>query len=397
MQQYAETLDRIAPFDSVPSISGPTRKRMRMYEIAFVMDQQVGLRTQALNFEHVVGKDASIKATWVPVRYEADAGLLARLPGVPSGIKGSLRGIREIRTGLGDGRRFDAVLWATWAAKSVPDLVAAAPSFLVMDMTPVQMEAMGAQYGYTSARARFLGGWKRRATEYLYRQATALFPWNDWVANSLRADYGVPPRKIMPLSPGVNVGLYHEAAHAKPDDGVVRLLFVGGDFKRKGGDLLLRWARETRVKIPWELHIVTRDEVPETPGVIVHHNLPNNSAELVNLYRRSDMLVLPTRADCYSLVAMEAMASGLPVLISPLGGIPEIVKEGETGYLIGVDDYTSLTTHLERLMMDPSLRQRLGAASRRRACTDFDCNANIERILDALKAGSRRYLTQRSL
>ena len=63
-----------------------------MYEIAFVMDQQVGLRTQALNFQDVVEKDPTIKATWVPVRYEADAGLLTRLPGMPSGIKGSLRG-----------------------------------------------------------------------------------------------------------------------------------------------------------------------------------------------------------------------------------------------------------------------------------------------------------------
>ena len=343
-----------------------------MYKIALVMDQQVGLRTQALNFEHVVRRDASIDATWVPVRYEMDAGLLTRLPGLPSGLKGSLRGVREIRHGLGDARRFDAVLWATWAAKSVPDLVAAAPSFLVMDMTPVQMEAMGAHYGYTSSRARFLGGWKRRATERLYRQATSFFPWNEWVAASLRKDYGISPEKITPLSPGVNVDLYHSDAAAKPKDGVVRLLFVGGDFQRKGGDLLLRWARETRVAAPWELHIVTRDPVSAVPQVVVHRNLSNNSPELIGLYQQSDLFVLPTRADCYSLVAMEAMASGLPVIISRLGGIPEIVIEGETGHLIGVDDYAALTAHLERLILDSSLRQRLGTASRHRACTDFD-------------------------
>ena len=128
------------------------------------------------------------------MRYERDAGLLTRLPGVPSGIKGTLRGVREIREGWATpaARRR---LWATWAAKSVPDLVAAAPAFLVMDMTPVQMEAMGALYGYSRARARLGGGWKRRATERLYRQAAHLFPWNDWVAASLRDDYGVPAGK----------------------------------------------------------------------------------------------------------------------------------------------------------------------------------------------------------
>ena len=363
------------------------RKRMRMYEIALVMDQQVGLRTQSLNLEYGVRRDSSIKATWVPVRYEADAGPLSRLPGLPNEIKGTLRGIREIRAGLGDAGRFDAILWATWAAKSVPDLVASAPSFLVMDMTPVQMEAMGAHYGYTSSRARFLKGWKRRTTERLYRQATSLFPWNEWVADSLRDDYGISPEKISPLSPGVNLDLYHSDPRAKSRDGVVRLLFVGGDFQRKGGDLLLRWARETRITVPWELHIVTRDDVPAAPRVVVHRNVSNNSPELVRLYQQSDVFVLPTRADCYSLVAMEAMAAGLPVIISRLGGIPEIVAEGETGYLIDVDDYAALTRHLDRLIKDPFLREHLGTAARQRACTHFNSNANMGQLLDAIKSG----------
>ena len=236
-----------------------------MYEIALVMDQQVGLRSQYLNFEHVIGQDSSINATWVPVRYEADAGPLSRMPGIPKGIQGTLRGVREIRDGLGDAGRFDAIVWATWAAKSVPDLVAAAPAFLIMDMTPVQMESMGALYGYTSSRARLFGGWKRRATERIYRQASALFPWNAWVARSLQADYHVPDTKIMPSSPGVNVDLYRSDPGVKPADGVVRLLFVGGDFQRKGGDLLLRWARETQVATPWEIHIVTRMKCPPPP------------------------------------------------------------------------------------------------------------------------------------
>jgi len=130
-----------------------------MHRFAFIMDQQVGLKTQALNWARVAGEDPSVDAAWVPVCYEADAGPLSRLPGLPSGIKGTLRGVREIRDGLRAAGPRDALLWASWAAKSVPDLVKAAPSFLVMDMTPAQMEAMGAQYGYSRARARLGGGW----------------------------------------------------------------------------------------------------------------------------------------------------------------------------------------------------------------------------------------------
>lgn len=360
-----------------------------MYEIAFVMDQQVGLRTQSLNLRDVVEADASIKPTWVPVKYEADGGLLTRLPGVPSGIKGSLRGMREIRDGLGDARRFDAIIWATWAAKGVPDLVAAAPAFLIMDMTPVQMEAMGELYGYSRRRARFLGGWKRRSTERIYRQATALFPWNQWVADSLHQDYHVPREKITPLSPGVNQDLYYADNASKRTDGVVQLLFVGGDFERKGGDLLLRWAREAALPVRWELHVVTRDTVPATPNVCVHHNLSNNSPELIRLYQQSDLFVLPTRADCYSLVAMEAMATGMPAIISRLGGIGEIVNDGENGFLIEPNDYTALSVSLEQLVLDSALRQRLGAASQQKARTAFDCKTNITRLLEAVKTEVR--------
>ncbi|MBV9852430.1 MAG: glycosyltransferase family 4 protein [Armatimonadetes bacterium] len=360
------------------------------YRFAFILDQQVGLRTQALNFERVAGEDPSIDAAWVPVRYERDGGLLSRLPGVPSGIKGTLRGVREIRDGWRQAGCPDAALWATWAAKSVPDLVAAAPAFLAMDMTPTQMEAMGALYGYSRARARLGGGWKRRATERLYRRAAHLFPWNDWVAASLRDDYGVPPEKITPVFPGVDLALFRPDPTVRPDDGVVRLLFVGGDFHRKGGDLLLRWARETRVGTPWELHLVTRDPVPETPRVVVHRNVANNSPELARLYQQADLFALPTRADCFSLVAMEAMACGLPVVISRLGGIPELVRDGETGFLLEPDDYDGLAQRLDRLVADAALRRRLGAGALAEAQARFDCRANLARILSAMKEAVER-------
>ncbi len=356
----------------------------KTYQFAFVLDQQVGLRTQALNWERVVSEDAAVQAAWVPVCYAAEAGLLPRLPGIPAGIKGSLRGIAEIKAGL-SGNTFDALLWATWAAKSVPALVSSAPSFLVMDMTPAQMEAMGAMYGYGKARARFGAGFKRRATNALYRNAAHLFPWNEWVAASLRDDYGVPAGKMTAISPGVDQALFRPDPSVRADDGKVRLLFVGGDFARKGGDLLLRWAHETRVSVPWELHLVTRDAVPEMPGVRVHHGVANNSPALVKLYQQSDLLVLPTRADCYSLAAMEAMSCGLPAVISRLGGIPEIVTDGETGVLLKPGDYDALAPALEALVRDKDRRQAMGQAALTRARAHFNCRVNLGLILEAMK------------
>jgi len=361
-----------------------------MHQFAFVMDQQVGLRTQALNWERVVDEDATVTPTWIPVRYEAPAGPLSTLPGVPSGIKGTLRGVGEIRSGVGDASRFESILWASWAAKSVLDLVSATPAFLIMDMTPVQMEAMGALYGYSSFRARFGAGFKRRATDKLYHAARHFFPWNEWVAASLREDYGISPERITPISPGVDQVLFTPGSDVRPGVAPVRLLFVGGNFARKGGDLLLRWARETEIETPWELHIVTRDAVPQTPHTVVHPGLANNSPELIRLYQESDVFVLPTLADCYSLVAMEAMSCGLPVVTTRLGGIPEIVAEGETGFLLEAGEYSSLALRLDQLVTDGVLRQSMGAASLCRARERFDCRVNMGRILDVMKTQGRQ-------
>ena len=351
------------------------------------MDQQVGLKTLWLNWEGVGAGGPEVGATWVPVCYAEGGGLLARLPGVPSGIKGSLHGIAEIKAGLGQ-TSFDAVLWASWAAKSVAEKVAAAPAFQVMDMTPVQMEAKGELYGYGRARAQFGAGFKRRATDRLYAGARHFFPWNEWVAASLRDDYGIPAHKVTALSPGVDQELFRPDPLARTEDGVVKLLFVGGDFARKGGDLLLRWARETKVSTPWELHLVTRDAAAEAPNVVVHQGVANNSRELVRLYQKSDLFVLPTRADCYSLVAMEAMSCGLPVVISRLGGIPEIVADGETGCLLEPGDYESLAARLDQLVSDTARRQAMGTAALARAQERFNCRVNAGRILDAMKAAA---------
>jgi glycosyltransferase involved in cell wall biosynthesis len=194
---------------------------------------------------------------------------------------------------------------------------------------------------------------------------------------------------VTSISPGVDTRLFHPDLSLRTQDGTVRALFVGGDFVRKGGDLLLRWAAERRKSPAVELHLVTRDALPDgaedRPEVFVHRGLTNNSPELVRLYQQCDLFVLPTRADCYSLVALEAMACGLPVVISNLGGIPDIVAEGETGFLMAPDDYEALSAHLDSLVKDAAMRRKMGEAARARACDRFDSGTGIRTLLAAMK------------
>ncbi len=80
--------------------------------------------------------------------------------------------------------------------------------------------------------------------------------------------------------------------------------------------------------------------------------------------RGMDVFVLPSRAEGISNTILEAMASGLPVIATAVGGNPELVADGESGVLVGVDDDTAMAAALERYVDDRALRERHGRAGR---------------------------------
>lgn len=93
----------------------------------------------------------------------------------------------------------------------------------------------------------------------------------------------------------------------------------------------------------------------------------------------SRVFVLPSRSEGISLTILEAMASGLPVVTTRVGGNPEVVVDGETGYLIPGDDPSSLADALTRLWTRPELCARMGEGSRRRVQDHFDVRRMVAR------------------
>jgi glycosyltransferase involved in cell wall biosynthesis len=85
---------------------------------------------------------------------------------------------------------------------------------------------------------------------------------------------------------------------------------------------------------------------------------------------------------------MEALASGLPVVMTPVGGIPDLVREGKTGYLVGVDDELRLGDVLEGLINDDGLRRQMGIHSRLEAENNFDARENTRRLFAFVLARS---------
>ena len=128
-------------------------------------------------------------------------------------------------------------------------------------------------------------------------------------------------------------------------NGRFKILFVGGDFYRKGGAILLQAFRALPDGLV-ELHIVTRSDVPAAEGIHIYRDMQPNTVELLSLYHQCDAFVLPTGADAFGLVLVEAMACGLPVVTTRVGGVAEVVADGETGYLVQPGDGEALRAHI---------------------------------------------------
>ena len=84
-----------------------------------------------------------------------------------------------------------------------------------------------------------------------------------------------------------------------------------------------------------------------------------------------DVFVLPSLDEGFPIAALEAMAAGLPVIASAVGGLLELVQDGETGWLVPAAAPTELTSRLRELISDDRRREAMGIAGRRRALRDF--------------------------
>src|SRR5262249_44366577 len=216
----------------------------------------------------------------------------------------------------------------------------------------------------------------------LFRSAAGFIAWSEWAKASLVQDYACRSEDICVIPPGIDLQCFRpgERSNALP-----RILFVGGDFARKGGDLLLDVFRK-RLRGRAELDLVTPAPVECEEGVRVHHDAGANSPKLQDLYAQCDLFALPTRADCTPLAVMEALAAGLPVVAAQVGGIPDLARDGETGKLVPRDDTKSLGDALEMLIEDAGRRRAISALARAEAERRFAASANARRVFEFVRS-----------
>lgn len=191
-----------------------------------------------------------------------------------------------------------------------------------------------------------------------------------YTANVIRARYALPEARVRVCHKSISAD--HFAAAAKMRAAAVphppRVLFVGGNMQRKGLPTLISAASIVLQAIPdAEFWVVGFDPAqPKMEALCAQQRVRHafhflgwrTQEELPALHAQCDVFAMPSLTEAFGVAVLEAMAAGLPVVSTAVGGVTEIVCDGDNGLLVPPDAPLDLARALIRLLGDPALRNR---------------------------------------
>lgn len=354
----------------------------------FVNSGILGHASVARLFRRIADADPAIDATHVDLSAElttgervvrrvmcagpapgSSAAAALTLPRLRHELHAGVQAARRIGAMEREGKSFDVIHFHTQAtAYASLRRMRRTPSVVSIDVT--QRLASGEA---TGGLARLDYAPNAALDRLVFRAAAAVTATSRWAADDLLRDQPALRDRVhvmpypVPLE-GFDAGWIGERA-ARAADEPVRVLFVGGDWGRKGGPELVEAWREGGFAERARLDVASDSPLVkplDAGGLGVHRGVRAYTPAWFELWRRADVFVMPTRGEAFGMVFQEAAAAGLPVVGTRINAIPEIVQHGATGLLVPPGDPRALADALDRLIGDAQLRARMGAAARAR-------------------------------
>ena len=260
------------------------------------------------------------------------------------------------------------------------------PYVVTLDSTTAQSNRL-----HVAREATRFTDWSTAATFALerrvYAEAVTVVANSHWVAGSLEGRYGIDPARIRVLPMGVPVP--SQSASGDQSTGALpRLLFVGRGMDRKGGTQL-REVHQRWLADRCELVLVTQSPVAPGRNLAVVSDARPGDGRVDELLAGSAMMVLPSRIDQWPNAVMEAMALGVPPVVSRVGGLPEMVADG-AGVVLPDDTDETLRDTLAALLDDPARLAAVGARARQRVVDELDVQRTATVLLDVVRDAASR-------
>jgi glycosyltransferase involved in cell wall biosynthesis len=244
-------------------------------------------------------------------------------------------------------------------------------------------------------------GWAHQLTRRLelrgIRQAQAITSPSRYQAQELSRELGSSSHQIRVIANPISPGLWQAAqSPAAQVDALqpLSVLYLGRLEDRKGiipflkaiplivdtwpgVQLVIAGGRHSSIAAR------TLDQLLAAPQVRQSVLLPGHVdwSAVASYYRRASIFVMPSLYETFGISALEAMAFGLPVVATTVGGLPEVVGDNVTGLLVAPNDVSALAKAVLRLLQDAELRQRLGQAGREKVKANFTVAAIAEQTL----------------
>lgn len=176
------------------------------------------------------------------------------------------------------------------------------------------------------------------------------------LARDTYLEAGLPPERVLAIPLGADTDLFSlgapEIAGIGAGPGGFTFVFSGAMIRRKGFDLLLEAFDRVRAEAP-DVRLVIAGPGGDAAGALerydgrgIERTGPLPQSELARVFRTADCLVLPSRNDSFGMVVVEALASGLPVIASRMVGAKDLIAEGESGWVVPVEDAGALARRM---------------------------------------------------
>jgi glycosyltransferase involved in cell wall biosynthesis len=232
----------------------------------------------------------------------------------------------------------------------------------------------------------------RAREQRVYDGAAAIFTISERLRRSFIEDIGAPPDRVVAVHAGPNfdVDSIGDTRRAARGNRPPTILFVGRQFERKGGDIVLAAFETVRTRIPDARLIIIGPERLDidVPGVeslgFLNKDIPAERERLLDAYRSADVFCLPTRFEPFGIVFLEAMFFGLPCVGTDAWAVPEMITDGVTGFTVPVGETSALADRLVFLLENPAEAARMGAAAAHRARTEFTWRAVVDRMMEKI-------------
>ncbi|MFR0550577.1 glycosyltransferase family 4 protein [Limosilactobacillus reuteri subsp. suis] len=243
-------------------------------------------------------------------------------------------------------------------------------------------------YSNTSSKAANIGN----SIDLLaMKKAYKIIVPSDWCYKSIITDYGQSQHKTKLIEFGANLPHYSQNLEKKLNSNTIKLLLVGVDYKRKGVNTAIKtidYLNTIDTEHSYRLTIIGLEKPKNLnnknvifKGKLVKEN-PKELSELENEYKKSDLFILPTRAEAAGIVFAEAQMFSLPIITYSTGGIKNYVKNTITGYTLKESaNYKDFAKKVLEIVQNPVLYSKMSYNARKNYMTRLNWNVWANKVL----------------